>query len=138
MLIFTLLYRSLIAYLARTTYKETLGNVGVISAKPQVFRMKLLCETVHFFSLNLTSSTYSLRVNCRRLLLQLITFNDTHTIRRGPLDEGSVRRREFYLTTYNIHPRQTDTHPPVGFETALPANERPQNHALDRAATEIS
>jgi hypothetical protein len=27
--------------------------------------------------------------------------------------------------------------PPVGFEFAIPASERPQTHALDRAATEI-
>jgi hypothetical protein len=26
---------------------------------------------------------------------------------------------------------------PVGFEPAIPANERPQTHALDRAATGI-
>jgi hypothetical protein len=27
--------------------------------------------------------------------------------------------------------------PPTGFETAIPARERPQTHALDRAATGI-
>jgi hypothetical protein len=27
--------------------------------------------------------------------------------------------------------------PPAGFETAIPASERPQTHALDRAATAI-
>jgi len=27
--------------------------------------------------------------------------------------------------------------PPEGFETAIPASERPQTHALDRAATGI-
>jgi len=27
--------------------------------------------------------------------------------------------------------------PPAGFETAIPASERPQNHAFDRAATVI-
>jgi hypothetical protein len=27
--------------------------------------------------------------------------------------------------------------PPAGFETAIPECERPQTHALDRAATEI-
>jgi hypothetical protein len=27
--------------------------------------------------------------------------------------------------------------PPVGFEPTIPANERPQTHALDRAATGI-
>jgi len=41
-----------------------------------------------------------------------------------------------YLTTHNIHKKQTSM-PPVGFEPAIPASERPQTHALDRAATEI-
>jgi hypothetical protein len=27
-------------------------------------------------------------------------------------------------------------HPPMGFEPAVPASERPQTHSLDRAATE--
>jgi len=33
------------------------------------------------------------------------------------------------------HSQQTSIHP-VGFESAIPASERPQTHALDRAATE--
>ena len=34
------------------------------------------------------------------------------------------------------HSKQTSI-PPAGFETAIPASERPQNHALDGAATGI-
>ena len=53
-----------------------------------------------------------------------------HTVCRTPLDEGSARRRDLYLTTHNIHKRQTST-PSAGFETAIPASEWPQTHALD-------
>jgi hypothetical protein len=41
------------------------------------------------------------------LLLHLITLTDTLTLGRTPLDEGSARRRDLYLTTHNIHKRQT-------------------------------
>jgi len=49
----------------------------------------------------------------------------THTLSRIPLDEGSARRRDLYLTTHNIHKRKTST-PPAGFEPAIPASERPR------------
>ena len=58
------------------------------------------------------------------------------TLGRTPLDEGSARRRDLYLTTHNIHKRQTSM-PPAGFEPVIPASERPQSHAFDRAATGI-
>jgi len=54
------------------------------------------------------------------------------TVGRSPLDGWSARRREFRLTTHNTHNKQISI-PPVGFETAVPANERPSSHALDRA-----
>ena len=56
------------------------------------------------------------------------------TVSRTPLDEWSARSRDFYLTTHNIPHRQTSM-PPVGFEPTTSAGERPQTHALDRAAT---
>ena len=59
------------------------------------------------------------------------------TVGRTPLDEWSVRRRDLYLTTHNTHNRQTSM-PPVGFEPAFSASERPQTDALDRAATGFS
>ena len=45
------------------------------------------------------------------------------TVRRTPLDEWSVRRRDLYLTTQNTHNRQTSM-PWVGFETTIVAGER--------------
>jgi len=56
------------------------------------------------------------------------------TVGRTPLDEWSARRRDLYLTTHNIHNRQTSM-PPVRFEPTISAGERPQTYALDRAAT---
>ena len=61
---------------------------------------------------------------CRRLL-HLITHNSTHTLGRTPLDEGSARRTDVYLTTHNTHNIYTST-PPEGFELATPPSERPQ------------
>jgi hypothetical protein len=59
-----------------------------------------------------------------------------NTLGRTPLDEWSARRRDLYLTTQNTHKRQTSM-PPAGFEFTIPASERPQTHAWDRAATGI-
>jgi hypothetical protein len=56
------------------------------------------------------------------------------TLGRTPLGEWSARRRD--LTTHNTHKRRISI-PPVGFEPAIPVSERPQTHALDRAATAI-
>ena len=58
------------------------------------------------------------------------------SLRTTPPDEGSFRRRDRYLTTHNIHKRQTSM-PPAGLEPTTSACERPQTHALDRAATGI-
>ena len=57
------------------------------------------------------------------------------TVGRTPLHEWSARRN-LYLTTHNTHNRQTSM-PPAGFKPAIPTSERPQTHALDRAATGI-
>ena len=57
------------------------------------------------------------------------------TFGRTPLEEWSARRRDLYLTTHNTHKRHPSM-PPAGFEPTLSAGVRPQNYALDRAATE--
>jgi hypothetical protein len=80
----------------------------------------------------------------RGLLLHLVQLNGAraqthtraHTIGRTPLDEGSARRTDLYLTTHNTHNRQTSM-TPSGFEPANPANKWPQTHTLDRAASVI-
>jgi hypothetical protein len=64
-----------------------------------------------------------------------ITLRHT-TLARTPLDEGSARRRDLYLTTHNTHNRQTSM-PTAGFQPTILKSERPQTNALDRAATGI-
>ena len=64
-----------------------------------------------------------------------ITLRHT-TLGRTPLDEWSARRTDLYLTSHNTHNRQTSM-PPAGFESTIPVSERPQTHALYRAATGI-
>ena len=96
----------------------------------------------HFFlSFFLSYPGFFLPTQCRcgRLLLHVITLNDTHThtLGRTPLDKGSDRRGDLNLTAHSIHKRQISMMPPAGFEPAIPASERPQTHALDRAATRI-
>ena len=73
--------------------------------------------------------------------LLIVEASRSHSIRhttlgRMPLDEGSTRRKDLYLTTHNTHKRKTYL-PPVGFKLVIPANDRRQTHALDRAATGI-
>ena len=53
-----------------------------------------------------------------------------HTFGRTLLDKESARRRDFYLTTHNTHNRKISM-PPMGFEPAISAGERPQTHILD-------
>ena len=67
--------------------------------------------------------------------LQCGTQTHTHT-HRNSLDGWSAWSRDLYLTTHNTHNRQTSMSL-AGFEPAFPASERPQTHALDRAATGI-
>ena len=92
----------------------------------------------HSWSPHFFLSPMALPPNASRASSFLMRFLD-HTQRRTtfgrtPLDEWSARRRDLYLTTHNTHNRQTSM-PPEGFEPAIPASERSQTYALDRAAT---
>ena len=53
---------------------------------------------------------------------------------RTPLAEWSARCRDLYPTTQDTHKRQISTSQ-ARFESTTPTNERPQTHALGRAAT---
>ena len=65
-----------------------------------------------------------------------ITLRHT-TLGRNPLLNWSARSTDLYLTAHNTH-KDTNIHPPpTGFELITPASDRPQTHALDRAATGI-
>jgi len=56
-----------------------------------------------------------------------------NTVGGNPLDEWSARRKDLYVTTHNNHKGHISL-PPEEFESAVPASERPQTYALDRAA----
>ena len=58
----------------------------------------------------------------------------THTFGKIFLVEGSVRRRDLYLTSHNTHKIQTSMSP-AGFEPAIPGSGRSQTHVLDCTAT---
>jgi hypothetical protein len=62
-----------------------------------------------------------------------ITHIDT-TVGITPLNEGSARRRDPFLTTHNNHKRHTSM-VAAEFELALPVSKRPQTVASDRSAT---
>jgi hypothetical protein len=65
-----------------------------------------------------------------------ITFFGHIALGRTSLDEWLARRRDLYLKTHNAHTKQTSM-PSAGLEPAIPGTERPQTHALIRAATGI-
>jgi hypothetical protein len=65
-----------------------------------------------------------------------ITLRQT-ALSRTPLDKWPARHRDLYLTAHNTHKRQIYL-PPEGTENRIPASDRWQSHALDRAATPFS
>jgi hypothetical protein len=91
-------------------------------------------KCVKFRSLSLF---YLLAHSRRRRILFSLDHTRTHiTVGRTPLDEGSARRRDLYLTTQTLYKRQTSM-PSARFEPTIPASARLQTYALDGAATEI-
>jgi len=60
------------------------------------------------------------------------------TLGRTPLEVWSVRRRNIHWQRTHIHTHtRQQSMPQAEFELAIPATERPQTHALNRAATWI-
>ena len=85
---------------------------------------------IDFFSHGATDPTEPGPPHYRRVIITL-----RHTaLGSTPLGQCMVSRRELYPTKQNTHNRQTNI-PPAEFEPAITASERPQAHALDRAAT---
>jgi len=64
------------------------------------------------------------------ITLRHIKLNRTH------LDEWSARCRDLHWRTQNTHKRHISMSS-LGFETAIPASGRPQNHAIDLAVAGI-
>jgi len=69
------------------------------------------------------------------LFVEASRLHSVRYITLGTSDQPDVR--DLYLPTHTT--LTTDRHPcPLaGFESTIPASERPQTHALDRAATAI-
>jgi hypothetical protein len=79
-------------------------------------------KRLFFISFLLQSELFNrLNVKGRGLLLHLVTLNDIYILGRTPLDDGSARRRDLYLTTGENHNRETFMHP-AGYEPATSAN----------------
>jgi hypothetical protein len=73
---------------------------------------------------------------CRGGLFSLDHSQSHTTFGSTPLEEGSARRRDLYLTTQNTHKRQISM-PPAEFEPTIPASERPKAHAFGRSLAGI-
>jgi len=91
-------------------------------------------DEIHSINVEFHGSTTLVGIHL--LIVEVPRSHSRHTtIGRTPLDEWWARRRNLYLTTHNA--QETDIHAPAGFEPAVPLGERPQTHAVDRAATGI-
>ena len=78
----------------RKVYRE---NRWVYTAEWGTFRPSFLS----FFLSFLVWPLLPINRSCWGLLLDLIAFNDIHTVGKTSLDEGSARRRDLYLITHN-------------------------------------
>ena len=68
--------------------------------------------------------------------LMILDHTQWHTtVGRIPLNEGSVRRRDLYLTKHTIFTERQASMPPPGFELAIWAICRSLTLVLDRSAT---
>jgi hypothetical protein len=82
-------------------------------------------HTMIFFFLSPTSF-YLTSFRCRGLFLHVITHCHTTTDGRTPLDEGSARCRDLYLTTHNTDNRKTSG----GIRTRDPSRLPPEDPRL--------
>ena len=108
---------------------ENLSKSSALS-EVGVYLIEKYFHFLHIF-FNHTSSAYPLLG-----LFCLFTRMDTYKLRRTFQDEGSTRPRDLYLTKHNTHKKQTSILQ-AGFESTIPAKERPQNYAVERTATGI-
>jgi hypothetical protein len=73
-----------------------------------------------------------------RLFLE-VSISHTHTLKhthsRYDSSERVISSSQRPLLDNNQHSQETDIHAPAGFEPAIPANEEPQTHVMDRAAS---
>jgi hypothetical protein len=96
-----------------------------------------ITPATYVFSFFISFTSFSLLIVCIKGYCCTWWHSMTHTtLGRTPLYEGSARRRDLHLTTYNSNKRETAM-PPAGFKPAILPSEPSQTHALDRAARSI-
>jgi hypothetical protein len=99
-----------------------------------IFPLLLFIFSSHVYCIQVTSFIH-IHIPCFPiLLLHLFTFSDTHTHTFGKtlwMGIGPSQRQHTTFTT-----DKASMHP-AGFEPEIPASERSQTHALDRAVTVI-
>jgi hypothetical protein len=70
------------------------------------------------------------------VILETARSHTDTTLSMTPLYEGSTGCKDLHPTIHNNRKRQVSM-PPAVFEPVIPSTERPQTHALDRAAGQI-
>jgi hypothetical protein len=115
------------------------------SARPQTYALdravagigsKVLSSFKFIHFVFLRSSTHLFAVSIEGFDFSLDHTQTHTTVGRTSLYEGSDRRRDLYLTTFNTQKRETPM-PSVRFEPTITASTRPKAHTLSSAATEI-
>jgi hypothetical protein len=124
--------RSLPRRLHSRQFKYCVLNISVSKTMQKCH--KVLKSVFSFRS----SSLFYLFVHsgCRGFLFSLDHTQTHTTVGRTPLDDGSARRRDLYLTKQILCKRQIST-PPVRFEPKIPASARPQTYKERSAETNV-
>jgi hypothetical protein len=121
---------------ARNMYNNNYVDCCIITTYINVIHGSSLAA--RYMNLVLSESFPLLPTHSRcRVCLFSFDHTQTHTtVGRTPLDEGSARRRDFYLTTQTL---TRDKHPCPGWDSnpMIPESARPHTYALDRGATGI-
>ena len=114
------------------------GKVNSINGIISVVMLKR-CPTQYWLLISRSKWNFLTRHNSPQLakdssFSRIHDHTQTHQTRYDSSGRVISPTQSVYLTTYNIHDRQTST-TPEGFEPAIPASERPQTHVSDRAVT---
>jgi hypothetical protein len=108
-------------------YSFIYGEFNVVFSTILIFHMPHIFNRQQFIYIIIIIILLAFTTHLRVLASSFLTFRDhtqgRTTVGRTPLDEGSARRKDLFLSTHNTYNRQTSM-PPAGFEPAIPAGER--------------
>jgi hypothetical protein len=108
-------------YFLTTFYSQSYPQYYKVTPKLNTSELLFCCKSIHLF--HGVRAPSGAGPHYRRFTITL-----RHTsLGETPLKGWSARRSKSHLTVHNIHNRQTSM-PPQGFESAIPATERPQTH----------